>query len=80
MSTLIIVESPAKAKKFAQYLGKDYVVKASMGHIYELAKENMGIDLKNNFEPSYSEIEGKKKTIKDPFYADIVSSHTTKFL
>jgi len=65
MTTLIIVESPAKAKKFAQYLGKDYVVKASMGHIYELAKENMGIDLKNNFEPSYSEIEGKKKTIKE---------------
>ena len=65
MSTLIIVESPAKAKKIAQLLGKDYIVKASMGHINELAKENMGIDVANNFEPSYSVISGKAKTLKE---------------
>lgn len=65
MSTLIIVESPAKAKKISQLLGKDYIVRASMGHINELAKENMGIDIANNFEPSYSVISGKAKTIKE---------------
>jgi len=65
MSTLIIVESPAKAKKIGQILGRDYVVRASMGHLYELAKENMGIDVENGFEPSYSIIEGKGKTLKE---------------
>lgn len=65
MSTLIIVESPAKAKKIGQLLGKDFTVKASMGHINELAKENMGIDVENNFEPTYSVITGKSKTIKE---------------
>jgi len=65
MTTLIIVESPAKAKKIGQLLGKEYTVKASMGHINELAKENMGIDVKNNFEPSYSIIPSKSKVIKE---------------
>ena len=65
MSTLIIVESPAKAKKIGQLLGKNYIVRASMGHINELAKENMGIDIKNNFEPSYSIIPAKSKTLKE---------------
>jgi len=65
MSTLIIVESPAKAKKIGQILGKNYVVKASMGHIMELAKENMGIDVDNGFEPTYSVIGGKSKVVKE---------------
>jgi len=65
MTTLIIVESPAKAKKIGQLLGKDYIVKASMGHINELAKEKMGIDIKNGFEPSYEIIKGKAKVIKE---------------
>jgi len=65
MSTLIIVESPAKAKKISQLLGKNYIVRASMGHINELAKENMGIDIANNFEPTYSVIAGKEKVIKE---------------
>jgi len=65
MSTLIIVESPAKAKKISQLLGKNYIVRASMGHINELAKENMGIDIANNFEPTYSVIAGKAKVIKE---------------
>ena len=65
MTTLIIVESPAKARKIGQLLGKNYVVKASMGHIMELAKENMGIDVENGFEPSYSVISGKAKVVKE---------------
>jgi len=72
MSTLIIVESPAKAKKIGQLLGKEYIVRASMGHINELAKENMGIDINNGFEPSYSIISGKAKTIKE--LKDLASS------
>ena len=59
MTTLIIVESPAKAKKIGQLLGKDYIVKASVGHIYELAKIN------EDFEPSYEIIKGKSKVLKE---------------
>jgi len=59
MSTLIIVESPAKAKKIGQLLGKDYIVKASVGHIYELAK------IEEDFEPNYELIKGKSKVLKE---------------
>lgn len=59
MSTLIIVESPAKAKKIGQLLGKEYIVKASVGHIYELAK------IDEDFEPSYELIKGKSKVLKE---------------
>jgi DNA topoisomerase-1 len=59
MTTLIIVESPAKAKKIGQLLGKDYIVKASVGHIYELAK------IEENFEPNYELIKGKSKVLKE---------------
>ena len=59
MSTLIIVESPAKAKKIGQLLGKDYIVKASVGHIYELSK------IEENFEPNYEIIKGKSKVLKE---------------
>jgi len=59
MSTLIIVESPAKAKKIGQLLGKDYIVKASVGHIYELAK------IEEEFEPAYELIKGKSKVLKE---------------
>jgi DNA topoisomerase-1 len=59
MSTLIIVESPAKAKKIGQLLGKNYIVKASVGHIYELSK------IEENFEPSYELIKGKSKVLKE---------------
>ena len=50
---LVICESPGKIKKIQSYLGKDYVVKASVGHIRELKKGKDGIDKKNGFEPSY---------------------------
>ena len=59
MSTLIIVESPAKAKKIGQLLGKEYIVKASVGHIYELAK------IEEDFEPAYEIIKGKAKVLKE---------------
>jgi DNA topoisomerase-1 len=59
MSTLIIVESPAKAKKIGQLLGKNYIVKASVGHIYELSK------IEEDFEPSYELIKGKSKVLKE---------------
>ncbi len=59
---LIIVESPAKAKTIGKFLGKDYVIKASMGHIRDLPKKTLGIDVDNNFKPRYA-IDSKKKKI-----------------
>ncbi len=58
-NNLVIVESPAKAKTIKQYLGKSYNVVASMGHIRDLPKSQMGVDLENNFEPKYITIRGK---------------------
>ena len=65
MSKLVIVESPAKAKTISKYLGKDYVVKASMGHLRDLPKQKMSVDIENNFKPEYKAIEGKDKIIKE---------------
>ncbi len=56
---LVIVESPAKAKTISKYLGKNYVVEASMGHIRDLPKSQLGVDVENNFEPKYISIRGK---------------------
>ncbi len=61
---LVIVESPAKAKTIAKYLGKDYQVESSYGHIRDLDKKNMGIDIENGFQPSYSVSEDKKEIVK----------------
>lgn len=60
---IVIVESPAKAKTIAQYLGKQYEVKASMGHVRDLPKSKMGIDIEKNFKPSYTVPQDKKKVI-----------------
>lgn len=60
---LVIVESPAKAKTIAKFLGRNYKVKASMGHVIDLPKSKMGIDIENNFEPNYITIRGKGKTL-----------------
>ena len=57
---LVIVESPAKAKKIAEYLGKEYRVEASIGHIRDLPEKNMGVDIAGGFAPQY-EISPKKK-------------------
>ena len=65
MSKLVIVESPAKAKTIGKYLGSDYVVKASMGHLRDLPKKKMSIDIEHDFQPEYVPIEGKDKIIKE---------------
>src|SRR5215831_4178264 len=62
---LVIVESPAKAKTINKYLGKDYVVKASLGHIKDLPKKDLAVDVDRDFQPHYEIIEGKKKLISD---------------
>jgi len=62
---LVIVESPAKAKTINKYLGKDYVVKASLGHIKDLPKRDLAVDVENGFEPRYEVIEGKKKLVAE---------------
>jgi len=63
--TLVIVESPAKAATIKKYLGAGFVVKASVGHVKDLPKASMGIDVKHDFQPEYVVIEGKKKVIAD---------------
>ncbi|MBE6887109.1 MAG: type I DNA topoisomerase [Ruminococcaceae bacterium] len=65
MSKLVIVESPAKAKTIKKYLGEDYNVIASMGHIRDLPKAQMGVDIEDNFKPRYINIPGKTKLIKE---------------
>ncbi len=62
---LVIVESPAKAKTIEKYLGKDYVVKSSFGHIRDLPKKGISIDKANNFEPTYEISPEKKKTVAE---------------
>lgn len=67
MKNIIIVESPAKCKTISKYLGKDYTVVSSKGHIRDLAtsgKYGLGIDIENDFKPSYEIIKGKKKDVK----------------
>ena len=61
---LVIVESPAKAKTIEKYLGRNYKVVASVGHIRDLPKSKMGIDIENNYEPHYISIRGKGDVIK----------------
>ncbi|MFN2746215.1 MULTISPECIES: type I DNA topoisomerase [Bacillus] len=62
---LVIVESPAKAKTIERYLGKKYKVKASMGHVIDLPKSQMGVDIEQNFEPKYITIRGKGPILKE---------------
>ena len=73
---LVIVESPAKAKTIERYLGKDYVVKASMGHLRDLPKSKLGVDIENDFEPVYQPIRDKSELIgelkKDAEKSDVV--------
>lgn len=65
MSNLVIVESPAKAKTIKKYLGSDYEVVASMGHVRDLPKARLSVDIKNNFTPKYDIIKGKEKLVKE---------------
>ncbi len=62
---LVIVESPAKAKTIEKFLGRNYKVKASIGHVRDLPKSKMGIDIENDFDPAYITIRGKGPVIKE---------------
>src|SRR6188508_778314 len=62
---LVVVESPAKAKTINKYLGKDYKVIASMGHVRDLPKSKLGVDVDEGFEPSYEVIASRKKVLKE---------------
>ena len=62
---LVIVESPSKAKTIGRYLGSNYTVKASMGHLRDLPKSKMGVDLEYVFTPQYIRVRGKVSLIKD---------------
>jgi DNA topoisomerase I len=62
---LVIVESPAKAKTIGKYLGKQYTVKASLGHVKDLPKKDLAVDVERGFQPRYEIIEGKKKLIQE---------------
>ena len=62
---LVIVESPAKAKTLEKYLGRDFQVKASIGHVVDLPKSKLGVDVKKNFAPDFIVIQAKKKVIDD---------------
>src|SRR5438270_8587471 len=64
-NTLVVVESPAKAKTIKKYLGSGYTVKASVGHIMDLPKSKMGVDIENGFEPVYEIIKGKQKVVTE---------------
>jgi DNA topoisomerase-1 len=62
---LVVVESPAKAKTINKYLGRNYKVVASMGHVRDLPKSKLGVDIEEGFEPSYEVIASRKKVLKD---------------
>jgi len=62
---LVIVESPAKAKTVGRYLGKGYTVRASVGHIRDLLKSQLSVDVENNFEPKYRVPNEKKEVVKE---------------
>ena len=64
-NNLVIVESPSKAKTIGKYLGSDYTVRASMGHLRDLPKSKMGVDLENDFTPQYIAVRGKESLIKE---------------
>ena len=63
--SLIVVESPAKAKTISKYLGKDFIVKASVGHIKDLPKSKIGVDVKKGFEADYQVVRGKGKVVAE---------------
>ena len=63
--SLVIVESPAKAKTINKYLGKNFLVKASLGHVKDLPKRDLSVDVDNGFRPKYEVIEGKKKLMAE---------------
>lgn len=65
MKSLIIVESPTKVRTLSKFLGKDFTIKASVGHVKDLPKKEFGIDIENHFKPIYVVIDGKEKILKE---------------
>ena len=61
--SLVVVESPTKVKTLTKYLGRDYTVKASVGHVMDLPKNKLGVDVEDNFEPVYEVLKGKQKIL-----------------
>jgi DNA topoisomerase-1 len=76
--SLVVVESPAKAKTINKYLGKDYKVIASMGHVRDLPKSKLGVDVDEDFEPTYEVIASRKKVLKE--LKDEAKKATTIFM
>src|SRR5687768_12896822 len=64
-TTLVIVESPAKAKTIGKYLGRGYRVRATIGHLRDLPEKKLGIEIENDFKPEYVTIPGKEKTLAE---------------
>src|SRR5438552_576675 len=62
---LVIVESPTKAKTISRFLGKDYIIKASMGHVMDLPKSKLGVAVEENFTPQYEVVPDRKKIISE---------------
>ena len=65
IENLVIVESPAKAKTIENFLGKDFIVKSSFGHVRDLSKKNFGIEIDNNYSPQYVVSDDKKKVVAE---------------
>ena len=65
MKNLVIVESPTKAKTISKFLGKDYTIKFSMGHVMDLPKSKMAIDIEHGFKPQYEVVEDKKPILAE---------------
>lgn len=61
---LIVVESPTKARTLSRFLGSEYVVEATMGHIKDLPKNKLGIDIENNFKPDYQIVEKEQRLLR----------------
>src|SRR5438876_3576127 len=74
---LVIVESPAKAKTINKYLGKDFIVMASIGHIKDLPSKDLGVDIQNNFEPHYEIIPDTKKRNNKKIVSDLKKAAKT---
>ena len=82
LHNLIIVESPSKAKTLKRFLGNDYQIEASVGHIRDLPKNDLGVDIENGFKPTYVASEDKSKVIsqlKSLINKDHSSGEITKF-
>src|SRR5213083_1702639 len=75
--SLVVVESPAKAKTINKYLGRDYIVMASIGHIKDLPAKDLGVDIQNNFEPHYEIIPDTRKRNNKKIVADLKKTAKT---